>query len=75
VGLGLPDIERFGHALRLRWPWLQWTDPERTWAGFKLHYDDANMDLFRAFTKVTIGNGEMASFWHDNWCGWDPHSQ
>jgi hypothetical protein len=22
-GLGMPDIERSGRALRLRWPWLQ----------------------------------------------------
>ncbi|XP_051189869.1 uncharacterized protein [Lolium perenne] len=27
------------------------------------------MALFRASTKITIGNGELASFWHDNWFG------
>jgi hypothetical protein len=25
-GLGMPNLEHFGRALRLRWPWIQWTD-------------------------------------------------
>jgi hypothetical protein len=62
-GLGMMDLERFGCALRLRWPWLQWTDPQRTWAGSKLPCNEADMDLFRAAMKITIGNGESTSFW------------
>ncbi|XP_051201788.1 uncharacterized protein [Lolium perenne] len=54
-------------SLKAAWPWLQLTDPERTWAGSKLPCDDADMALFRASTKITIGNGKLASFWHDNW--------
>jgi hypothetical protein len=67
-GLGMLDIERSGCALRLRWPWLNWTDPALTWAGSKLPCDDKDMALFRASTKIAIGDGETASFWHDNWC-------
>jgi hypothetical protein len=26
------------------------------------------MTLFMASTKIAIGDGETASFWHDNWC-------
>jgi hypothetical protein len=26
------------------------------------------MALFRASTKITLGNGAQTSFWHDNWC-------
>lgn len=74
-GLGIPDIERSGRALRLRWPWLQWTDPDRAWSGSKLPCDDTDMSLFRAATKVTIGNGETAKFWHDNWYARGPLSQ
>jgi hypothetical protein len=33
------------------------------------------MSLFRAATKVTIGNGETAKFWHDNWYARGPLSQ
>jgi hypothetical protein len=68
-GLGLPNLERFGHALRLRWPWLQWTDPERPWVGSKLPYDDKDMALFHASTKITLGDGNKALFWQDNWTG------
>jgi hypothetical protein len=71
-GLGMPDLERSGRALRLRWPWLQWTDPDRVWTGSKLPCNSADMNLFRASTKITIGNGEKASFWRDNWCDQGP---
>jgi hypothetical protein len=26
-GLGILDLGKFARALRLRWPWLLWTDP------------------------------------------------
>jgi hypothetical protein len=67
-GLGMPDLERTGRALRLRWPWLNWTKPERPWAGSQLPCDEKDMSLFRASTRIDIGDGETASFWHDNWC-------
>jgi hypothetical protein len=30
------------------------------------------MALFRASTKIAIGDGEYASFWHDNRCSRGP---
>ena len=71
-GLGMPDLEKSGRALRLRWPWLQWKDSGRPWHGSTLPCDDTDMDLFRASTRITLGNGEKASFWKDNWCGNGP---
>jgi hypothetical protein len=71
----MPDLERSGRALRLRWPWIQWTDPQRTWAGSKLPCDAADKALFRASTRISIGDGETASFWHDNWCNRGPIHQ
>jgi hypothetical protein len=44
----MPDIERSHHALRLRWPWLQWINLECTWAGSKLPCDDVTW-LFSGF--------------------------
>jgi hypothetical protein len=38
-GLGLLDLRTFGMALRLRWPWLAFTDPDRTWAAFRFPVD------------------------------------
>jgi hypothetical protein len=66
-GLGLPDLERFGRALHLRWPWLEWTDPDKPWFGSKLPRDEDDMALFRASTKITLGNEKKALFWQDNW--------
>jgi hypothetical protein len=70
--VGIPGLERLGRALRLRWPWMQWTHPQRSWEGSTLHCDDVDMALFRASTKITIGNGDGASFWHDSWCDRGP---
>jgi hypothetical protein len=66
-GLGLLNLESFGRAMRLRWPWLQWTDPGRPWVGSKLPCDDKDMSLFYASTKITLGDGNKALFWQDNW--------
>ena len=32
-GLGILELERLGRALRLRWLWYQWTNPEKPWSG------------------------------------------
>ena len=32
-GLGILDLDLFSRALRLRWLWFQWTEPERPWGG------------------------------------------
>lgn len=71
-GLRIVDIERFGQALRLRWPWIQWTDPGRPWVGTTLPCDQTDMNLFHACTTITIGDGRKALFWHDNWSNKGP---
>jgi hypothetical protein len=32
-GLGVMCLDKFVAALRLRWPWLEWTDSSKIWAG------------------------------------------
>ncbi|WVZ83433.1 hypothetical protein U9M48_030579, partial [Paspalum notatum var. saurae] len=66
-GLGILDLERFSRALRLRWLWFQWTDPLRPWVQTIPPCHSTDAALFRASTEVTIGNGRLASFWHDSW--------
>ena len=61
-GLGVTDLERFGRALRLRWPWYEWVDPNRPWVGTDLPCTESDMALFRASTTITIEDGKRASF-------------
>ena len=71
-GLGIMDLEGFSRTLHLWWPWLQWTDPERPWVGSELPCDQGDMNLFRACTLITLGNGQKALFWQDHWTGSAP---
>jgi len=66
-GLGIKDLQKFNRALRLKWLWLQWRDPDRPWTGFKTQGTPAEMELFRACTSISIGDGHRANFWHDRW--------
>jgi hypothetical protein len=65
-GLGILDLQRFGRALRLRWLWYEWVDPNRPWVETP-PCDLTDKALFRASTIVTIGRGDKASFWHSSW--------
>jgi hypothetical protein len=66
-GLGVPDLERFGHALRLRWLWQDWTEDSKPWAGIDLPCNDIDRLLFNSSTTVSLGDGAKARFWHNNW--------
>lgn len=66
-GLGIKDISAFSRSLRLRWLWLQWDASDRPWKGMDLPCDAADKALFYACSKISIGNGELASFWNDSW--------
>jgi hypothetical protein len=60
-------MDKFARALRLRWPWLAWTSPEKPWVGMEDPCNKEDMELFASLTKVTIGDGNKASFWNDPW--------
>ena len=60
-------MEKFSRALRIRWLWFQWTNPERPWNGRAVPVDAEDMALFNAATVVTVGNGLKASFWQSSW--------
>lgn len=66
-GLGILDLDRFSRALRLRWLWLAWSEVRRPWDGMKLPVDETDVALFTATTRVTVHNGQRASFWLSNW--------
>jgi hypothetical protein len=58
-GLGILDLDLFSRALRLRWLWYQWTEPDRPWVGSEPPVDAVDKQLFRISTVVTLGNGEV----------------
>jgi hypothetical protein len=42
------------------------------WSGSELPCRDADRALFRACTKIELGDGGKTSFWHDKWCDRGP---
>jgi hypothetical protein len=66
-GLGVIELQRFSRALRLRWLWFQWTNPEWPWNGTEVSVDLIDLALFNAVTAISIGDGRKTSFWHINW--------
>lgn len=39
-GLGVLDFVRFSRALRLRWLWFEWVEPDRPWVGTEVPCDE-----------------------------------
>ena len=68
-GLGILDLQGFSRALRLRWLWIAWKDPDRPWVGTPPSCDDTDRALFAAATTVTVGDGRTALFWQSTWMG------
>lgn len=66
-GLGITDLAAFSRALRLRWLWFQWKNPDRPWVGMELPVDEVDKALFAAATRVTVNNGRTANFWMSSW--------
>lgn len=66
-GLGVFNLKKFGHALRLRWLWMSWQDPPRPWVGSPLPCDSSDWGLFSMATTITVNDGRLASFWYDRW--------
>ena len=73
--LGLPNLDMFSRALRLRWLWFEWRAPDRPWVGMPPPCDRTDRDLFAAATRIQIGDGGRASFWESTWLGDAPLSQ
>jgi hypothetical protein len=44
-GLGVLDLDLFSRALRLRWLWYAWKEPERPWVGTEVPCTDADKQL------------------------------
>jgi hypothetical protein len=70
-GLGIKELSMYGRVLRLRWPWYLYEQIERPWKGMMLPCEAKDLKLFTACTKMSIGNGQIASFEKINgWMEW-----
>jgi hypothetical protein len=65
--LGVINLDKFGHALCLRWLWKECTREHHPWKGLEVPCNQVDRLLFSASTTVTIGDGNTAMFWHDSW--------
>jgi hypothetical protein len=66
-GLGIPNIQATSVALRTRWLWQSWTDPEKPWHGLPIPIDARVKALFAASVRFHLGDGKRLMFWTDRW--------
>jgi hypothetical protein len=60
-------LEHFGRALRIRWLWYQWKNPDKPWCGSEPPLDNIDEALFAAATTVQVNDGQTAGFWTSSW--------
>jgi hypothetical protein len=66
-GLGIPDIKLMGHAIQLRWLWLQRMDPSKPRASMPVCEDAIIKSFFRASVTIIVGNRASTLFWSERW--------
>jgi len=68
-GLGISHFQFLGWALRLRWLWLQKTEPEKAWSSFQVKAPHQVQAFFAVAVVTLVGNGKNSLFWSDSWVG------
>jgi hypothetical protein len=68
-GLGLHNLKLLNAALRAKWIWFSKTDFNRPLSGMSVRVLPKAAALFRAFVRITIGDGAHTLFWEDPWIG------
>jgi hypothetical protein len=66
-GLGISNLTILNWALRVRWLWLQKTEPHRPWSSLPLQVPDQVWALFSMAVTTQVGDGEDTLFWTDRW--------
>ncbi|CAO2038521.1 unnamed protein product [Urochloa humidicola] len=68
--LAWPKVTRppgLGWALRMRWLWLQKTQPDKTWAFLPIEVHQSVKSFFSVAITSEVGNGRNTIFWTDRW--------
>jgi hypothetical protein len=66
-GLGISNLQQPGWALRMRWLWLQKTEPDRPWAFFSIQVHRSAKAFFSMAVVIEVGDGKNTLFWIDRW--------
>ncbi|GJM89634.1 hypothetical protein PR202_ga05842 [Eleusine coracana subsp. coracana] len=66
-GLGIHDLWTLAWALRMRWLWLEKTQPDRPWSLLKVTIPALARDMFQLSLITNIGDGVSTLFWCDRW--------
>jgi len=61
-GLGISNLKNLGWALRMRWIWLQKTEPNRPWADLPIQVPDLVRSFFSVVITTVVGNGQTGGF-------------
>jgi hypothetical protein len=68
-GLGIFSITELSWALKIRWAWLQKTEPCQPWSSLPLHILRKIREFLQMAMYSEIGNGASTLFWSDRWLG------
>jgi hypothetical protein len=66
-GLGIASLPELCWALRMRWLWLQKTDPRRPWSSLSIQVPSMARSFFSKVLISEVGNGTNTMFWIDKW--------
>jgi len=66
-GLGISDLKSLGIALRVRWPWLKKSEPDKPWASLPLQVSKEVEYLLSMAIITEVGDGANTLFWKDKW--------
>jgi hypothetical protein len=65
--LSISSLTELGWALRMRWLWLEKTDPSRPWSTLPIQIPIKAQAFFSIAMQTEVGNGANTLFWPDIW--------
>jgi hypothetical protein len=66
-GLAISSLKELSWALRMRWLWLQKTEPSRPWCSLPIQVPDKARASYSMVLTSKVGNGANTLFWTDKW--------